>query len=102
MWQHDNAQPHTAADTKMFFERRNVEMLHQSPYSPDLNQCDRWLFKELKRQLKGTISISVDDVKKLALQAFRQIPQERFQQEIERLLKHCLAVISSGGSYVTR
>ncbi|QQP52570.1 Uncharacterized protein FKW44_004758 [Caligus rogercresseyi] len=42
MW--DNALPHTATDTREFLTRRDVEPVKQSPYSPDLNLCDRFLF----------------------------------------------------------
>ena len=40
-WMHDNARPHTAALTQTFFRRRSVHLVGQSPYSPDLNMCDR-------------------------------------------------------------
>ncbi|QQP36831.1 Uncharacterized protein FKW44_022040 [Caligus rogercresseyi] len=44
MW--DNACPHTATDTW-----RDVEPVKQSPYSPDLNLCDKFLFRKLKHLL---------------------------------------------------
>ncbi|QQP50503.1 Uncharacterized protein FKW44_011520 [Caligus rogercresseyi] len=31
-----------------FLTRRDVEPVKQSPYSPDLNLCDRFLFQKLK------------------------------------------------------
>ncbi|QQP48528.1 Transposase, partial [Caligus rogercresseyi] len=49
MW--DNARPHTATDTREFLTRRDVEPVKQSPYSPDLNLCDRFLFQKLKHLL---------------------------------------------------
>jgi len=53
IWQHDNARSHSAADTREFCNRRGMELLWQPPYSPDLNICDRWLFKTLKKELKN-------------------------------------------------
>ncbi|QQP42349.1 Uncharacterized protein FKW44_016975 [Caligus rogercresseyi] len=50
MW--DNARPHTATDTREFLTRRDVEPVKQSPYSPDLNLCDRFLFRKLKHLLR--------------------------------------------------
>ena len=41
-WQMDNARPHSAAATRDFLTRRGVPVVHQSPYSPDLNLCDRF------------------------------------------------------------
>ncbi|QQP53989.1 Uncharacterized protein FKW44_006654 [Caligus rogercresseyi] len=50
MW--DNARPHTATDTREFLTRRDVEPVKQSPYSPNLNLCDRFLFRKLKHLLR--------------------------------------------------
>ncbi|QQP42498.1 Histone-lysine N-methyltransferase SETMAR, partial [Caligus rogercresseyi] len=49
MW--DNARPHTATDTREFLTWRDVKPVKQSPYSPDLNLCDRFLFRKLKHLL---------------------------------------------------
>ncbi|QQP49304.1 Transposase, partial [Caligus rogercresseyi] len=48
----DNARPHTATDTREFLTRRDVEPVKQSPYSPSLNLCDRFLFRKLKHLLR--------------------------------------------------
>ncbi|QQP31544.1 Uncharacterized protein FKW44_025170, partial [Caligus rogercresseyi] len=50
MW--DNARPHTATDTREFLIQRDVEPVKQSPYSPDLNLCYRFLFRHLKHLLR--------------------------------------------------
>ncbi|QQP40902.1 Uncharacterized protein FKW44_015104, partial [Caligus rogercresseyi] len=49
MW--DNTRPHTAADTREFLTRRDLEPVKQSSYSPHLNLCDRFLFRKLKHLL---------------------------------------------------
>jgi hypothetical protein len=102
IWMHDNARPHTAKITQEFFDRRKVERLHQAPYSPDLNLCDRWLFKEVKKGLRKVQISSASDVKHHSLQVFRQIPEERFEKELLSLKSHCAAVVASGGDYVTK
>ena len=48
VWQMDNARPHTSRATTEFFEQRGIQKLWQSPYSPDYNLCDRFLFSWLK------------------------------------------------------
>ncbi|QQP32993.1 Uncharacterized protein FKW44_024202, partial [Caligus rogercresseyi] len=53
MW--DNARPHTDTDTREFLTRRDVEPVKQSPYSPDLNLCDRFLFRKLKHRSGGRV-----------------------------------------------
>lgn len=53
LWIHDNARPHSSVLTSDFFVSKNIKLVKQSPYSPDLNQCDRWLFKHLKKCSKN-------------------------------------------------
>ncbi|QQP52486.1 Hypothetical protein FKW44_004654 [Caligus rogercresseyi] len=53
MW--DNTCPHTATDTREFLTRRDVELVSMGIpviYSPDLNLCDRFLFRKLKHLLR--------------------------------------------------
>ena len=52
-FQMDNARPHTAAATQHFLASRNVHLVKQSPYSPDLNLLDRFLFRQVKSDLRG-------------------------------------------------
>ena len=100
LWHHDNARPHTSTLTKDFFAHRDVYLVKQSPYSTDLNQCDRWLIKELKNNLRGSVFSNSEEVVFAALQAFKSINKDRFNQEIDRFKNHCHAVIMCGGDYV--
>ena len=102
LWQHDNARPHTSSVTKKFFEERKILRVEQSPYSPDLNQCDRWLFKELKKGLRLKQLSSAQDVMDAALHIFHEIPEQRFIHELEHLKEHCEKVIKCGGDYVMK
>jgi hypothetical protein len=101
LWQHDNARPHTAAATVRFFQRRRIQLVKQSPYSPDLNQCDRWIFKELKKGLRQRSLQCAQDVLHATQELFRKIPPERFQFELESLRQHCEKVIQCDGDYVS-
>ncbi|QQP40624.1 Uncharacterized protein FKW44_014735, partial [Caligus rogercresseyi] len=50
----DKPRPHTAIDTREFLTWRDVETgepVKQSPYSPDLSLCDRFLFRKLQHLL---------------------------------------------------
>jgi histone-lysine N-methyltransferase SETMAR len=102
LWMHDNARPHTATITREFFEKRRVELVQQSPYSPDLNMCDRWLFKEIKKGLRGYTLNCAKDVLRSALEVFNKIPIDRFARELETLKTHCNHVIALHGDYVTK
>lgn len=100
-WQHDNARAHTSAKTKNFFQNRGVSMIFQSPYSPDFNLCDRWLFRELKKRL-GTVTYkSHDEIEEAIKRAFHSIPEETFSKQIHHLFDYCQAVIDNHGDYVS-
>lgn len=99
-WQHDNARPHVAATTKSFLERREVTVIKQSPYSPDLNLCDRWMFKELKQGLRKLNFHDSQEIQMKAFELFRQIPRERFRRQLELLRDHCVSVIRENGDYI--
>ena len=100
-WQHDNARPHKAHHTTLFLERRNVAVIPQSPYSPDLNQCDRWINKALKSHLRNMKFDNCDNVVTETLHFLRGLSPDRFHQEFERLRTYCQQVIACRGDYVT-
>lgn len=100
-WQHDNARPHSAQHTADFFNRRNISLLWQAPYSPDMNMCDRWLFAELKKGLRKASYASEGEIEEAALQCLRDIPVTKFSEELQTFLQHCQLVINCGGDYVT-
>ncbi len=49
----DNAQPHTAELTQVFFKKYKIEVTPHPPYSLDLMPCEFWLFPTLKRGVRG-------------------------------------------------
>jgi hypothetical protein len=98
-WQHDNARPHVALCVKNFTERRGMTVIRQSPYSPDMNQCDRWVNKELKKHFRHMTFQSAEDVCDESLHFLRSISRERFIQELRSLIKHCHNVIQCNGGY---
>ena len=51
MW--NNTMPHVAQGTQAFLTERNVELLKQPAYSPDLNLCDGYLFRKDEHLLKS-------------------------------------------------
>ena len=99
-WQHDNARPHTAVHTKEFFNRRKIHLIPQSAYSPDLNQCDFWLFKFLKKELRSQKLTTHEEVRNQTVQLIRSLPRDRFVTEIRRMYDHCKSVIEVNGNYI--
>ena len=50
---HDNAQAHVSKETVAFLEKKGLTILQHPPYSPNLAQCDSFLFPRLKKTLEG-------------------------------------------------
>ena len=85
-FQMDNARPHTAAATKQFLDRRGVPLVSQSPYSPDLNLLDRFLFRHIKMDLRGKDFSGPEDLSKA----------------IERFIRHISKKYPGGGAEKTQ
>jgi len=50
---HDNAPAHTALSIREFLAKKNIPVLPNYPYSPDLASCNFYLLRKLKSKLKG-------------------------------------------------
>ena len=100
VWQHDNARPHTKKEVVAYFLQRKMELLHQAPYSPDLNLCDRWLFAHLKKDLRQQQFQSHKEVEEFVLKQLRGMDEEHFKRHVDLLIVHCQHVIDAAGDYV--
>ena len=86
-----------AKDYTEFLQRRHIQMVLQSPYSQDLNMCDRWLFSHLKSQMKKSTFNCAEEMRDAALQVFHAIPKEHFIREGYKQLEY---VIEKQGEYI--
>ncbi|XP_054160944.1 histone-lysine N-methyltransferase SETMAR-like [Oppia nitens] len=59
---HDNAKSHKTLVTTRYLDDNGVQLLTRPPYSPDLSPANFWLFKNLKKHLKGTVFNSKIDI----------------------------------------
>ena len=66
--QMDNSRPHTAVITRTprYLAAMGLRLVYQTPYSPDLNLCDRFLFTRLKEVFRLVQYDSKDEVVKAA------------------------------------
>ena len=101
LWQHDNARPHIKQCVQQFIEYRNIELLHQSAYSPDLNLCDRWLNCLIKDSLREELFDNAEQVEERIVDIMRNIDVQCYRNEVDKLIQHCTKVIECGGGYVT-
>ena len=78
---------------RQFLAEKNIAVLEQPPYSPDLALCDSFLFPKLKGIIKGTRFEGVEAIKRAVTTELRGIPEESFQLCIEawpRRMEKCI------------
>ena len=97
--QMDNARPHALRLTQGFLAESGVQIIKQSPYSPDLNLCDRFLFRKIKSEPKGVYLTDQDDVRKSVQHIFRHIKKDFLVRQHWKLRDHAKRAIESGGHY---
>ena len=97
MW--DNARPHAAVNTRQFLAQRKVEPIKQSPCSPDLNLCDRFLFRKLKHLLRNEEFNDYEDLTEGVQRAMKSVPEDELFEQFKKLKDHCHDVIAAGGDY---
>lgn len=101
LWQMDNARPHTSRITQDYVTKIGLSLVKQSPYSPDMNLCDRYLFRVLKHDLKQEALGSVSEVQKAVQRCFRRLSENTLADQLLKLRDHCGHVVSSGGDYIS-
>lgn len=98
--QFDNAPAHRSKVVKEYFSTAGATLINQSPYSPDYNLCDRFLFRAMKRHFKNLVFENCDDVLNAAITFMKDLSEEMILHEIDKLKLHCLNVIANHGDYV--
>ena len=85
----DNACLLICSRTTTFLKQAKIQQLKQSPYSPDLNICDRFLFRKLKSGMKGVTLGSPEDVMSVGRQQLDWTLERELVRELEKLRDHC-------------
>ncbi|QQP54386.1 Transposase [Caligus rogercresseyi] len=91
--------PHLGQCTE-FLTRRDVEPVKQSPYSPDLNLCDRFLFRKLKHLLREDEFGDHEEPTIAVQRAMRRVSEDELYDQLRKLRGHCNDVNAVGGDYV--
>ena len=81
--------------------KKQLKMIDQPPYSPDLAPCDFWLFPKVKAKLGGTL-IEEDSVRTVWEQAVRTIPMSEFREAFDMWLKRWDKCVHVKGEYVEK
>ena len=70
--------------------------------SPDLHLLDRFMFRQVKSDLRGDDYCGLDDLKKAIQHSIRLISENNQLSELEKFKIHLKDVITSGGDDISR
>ncbi|WKY15001.1 hypothetical protein Q1695_000485 [Nippostrongylus brasiliensis] len=95
IFQHDNARPHVANNTRLFLKECGWEVICHPPYSPDLAPSDYHLFRSLKNHIAGKKFRNEEDVKTAVNTFFETKPASFYRDGIFDLPNRWRKVIQS-------
>ena len=72
-----------------------IKTVPNSPYNPDLDPCDFWLFPKLR----GCHYETIEEMKKAVMKVIDILTQEDFHGAIQKLLERYNKCIAAGGDY---
>ncbi|GBP04575.1 Mariner Mos1 transposase [Eumeta japonica] len=76
---HDNASSHTAKHTNIFLKEKNVELMSELAYSPDLALCD-FFFAKIKNQFRGQQFSPLEEFVKEREKHFTEVTREQWHK----------------------
>ena len=96
--QHDNARPHSAAKTSQYLDGRNIRLIRQPPYSPDVNLCDRYIFPQLEALAKPFVSSQ--QIKDFLEAELPKFTAQRMYKRLEDAIDHTKKIMEMNGNYI--
>lgn len=96
--QQDNARPHTAGITVDHIEGRNIRLLRQPPYSPDVNLCDRYLFPRLEA-IRDNFN-SIEEIREFLNNELPNFTKQRMARALQNCMDHMQQIIDKEGAYI--
>jgi histone-lysine N-methyltransferase SETMAR len=96
---HDNARPHKALLTSEYLDQMGIEVMPHPPYSPDIAPCDFWLFKKLKKHLRGKKFSSAEELEQTVLGFFDTISSQEWREVYNKWQERMDRCIHALGDY---
>jgi transposase len=90
---------HNALSVKQFLANKNITVLEQPLYSPDLTPCDFYLFPKIKSVLKGTLFVLVESVKAKTAEVLHSLTEHDLWNCCEHWQHHTQLRVNSEGDY---
>lgn len=99
---HDNAPAHTAEITSNFIASSGIEEIRPAPYSPDLAPCDFWLFPKIKKNLRGKVFDSNEDIINAVNAELAKLKKQDFEECFAKWIYRLKKCIEINGDYVEK
>ena len=99
---HDNAPVHKAQVAQAAIQECSFIEIDHPPYSPDLAPSDYFLFKNLKKELRGKKFQNDEDLKSAVFEHFDTKDKNYFLSGIEKLFTRSQKCIDNKGSYIEK
>ena len=102
LWIHwDNGKPHVSEKTSATLQHLGLKKLPHPPYSPDIAPSDFYLFGRIKGMLAGKSFGSREELLSEVMKITQMIPRDELCRVYEEWKRRLVAVIESGGEYIT-
>jgi len=99
---HDNARPHSAAQTQDLITSFTWEQMDHPPSSPDLAPSDYHFFLHLKKFLDGKRFDDDDNLKDAVQKWLTSQAAAFYEEDIQNLVPRYDKCLSNGGEYVEK
>ena len=94
-----NAPPHKTKKVNEFLMKKQIFLIDQPLYSPDLSLCNYFLFPKLKTAMKGAFYDDVPTIQEALTQVLKYIPNTEFKKSMVKLVDRSKRCIELNGSY---
>lgn len=98
----DNAPVHTSAFSKDAIFDAGFHILPHPPYSPDLAPSDFWLFRHLKKSIRGKVFHSPEEVKQDVTNFLDECSPDFFKNAFLELVERWQKCVLNQGSYIEK
>ena len=99
---HDNAPSHTSRIAKAAVAENKFQELNHPPYSPDLAPSDFFLFRNMKKPLRGRRFQTDEEVKAAVIEWFEGQEKPFFENGLKSLKSKWEKCVEVAGDYIEK
>ncbi|KAL4463833.1 hypothetical protein ABPG74_005770 [Tetrahymena malaccensis] len=92
-----NGCPHNSEASSEFFKERKVKIINQAPYSPDMNFCDRFLFRNFEIKRSKTTFKNIDEILEFLLDFLQELSLEILRNQYKYYINYLQETIKNNG-----